>query len=277
MMILLLRCGSIRPRLCRLVQKGSVGLGAAALVCLSMYRLASAHGSQPDLKAEDPKLLTGAIYARGSDRQKLLFRFKRQASHSGSTRRVVRDFTYPDGRAAAQEEAIYEGNYLMSFVVREFQIGAVGSATISHATGQTKGTIQFEYVKSPGSSAKSRTEALRDNTLIGDMVAPFLADHWAALMRGEKVKCRYIVVPRMETVGFTFVKDATSDAKNTGVVSIKMEPTSRIIAAIVNPLYFSLEEAAPHRVLQYSGRTTPKLDVSGKWDDLDAVTVFDWK
>jgi hypothetical protein len=189
----------------------------------------------------------------------------------------VRDFTYPDGKAAAQEEAIYDGNYLVSFVLREFQIGAVGSATITHATAQAEETIQFEYVKSPGSSAKSRTEALRDNTLIGDMVAPFLADHWAALMRGEKVKCRYIVVPRMETVGFTFVKDTTSDAKIAGAVSIKMEPTSRIIAAIVDPLYFSLEAAAPHRVLRYSGRTTPKLEMRGKWEDLDAVTVFDWK
>jgi hypothetical protein len=81
----------------------------------------------------------------------------------------------------------------------------------------------------------------------------------------------------LETVGFTFVKVAGLDAKTPGTVTIKMEATSRIIAALVDPIYFSLEKADPHRVVEYSGRTTPKLYVRGKWEDLDAVTVFDWK
>ena len=62
-----------------------------------------------------------------------------------------------------------------------------------------------------------------------------------------------------------------------GLVRIKMEPTSRLIAALVNPLHFDVEASPPHRVLEYSGRTTPKIKVSGKWEDLDAVTVFEWK
>jgi hypothetical protein len=32
----------------------------------------------------------------------------------------------------------------------------------------------------------------------------------------------------------------------------------------------------PHRVREYTGRTTPKIQVKGKWKDLDATTVFDW-
>lgn len=279
MMSLLLRAGSTRARLCRPVQKCWTGLGAAILACLSMPRIFGADGLQAGtpVNYDEPKSLTGAIYERGTDRQKLLFRFKRQVTRSGSTLRVVRDYTYPDGKAAAEEEVVYEGTNLVSFVLREFQIGALGSAQIRRSTGPGEGSLQLEYVKSPGSAAKSRTEGLRESTLTGDMVAPFLADHWEALMRGEKVKCRFIAVERTETVGFTFVKERGSDAKNAEVASIKMEPTSRIIAAIVDPLYFSIEKAPPHRVVQYSGRTTPKLNVRGKWEDLDAVTVFDWR
>jgi hypothetical protein len=252
---------------------------SAVLLCFAGSRISAAENPQREarLNYEEPKSLTGAIYGRGSDRQKLLFRFKRQSTRSGSTVRVVRDFTYPDGKPAAQEEAVYEGNNLSSFILREFQIGAEGSAKVRRATSQAEGTVQFEYVKSPGNAAKSRTEAWQENTLIGDMVGPFLASHWDALMRGEKVKSRYIAVPRMETVGFTFVKEAASNPQNAEAVSIKMEPTSLIIAAIVDPLYFRLEKAAPHRVLEYSGRTTPKLNIRGKWEDLDAVTVFDLK
>jgi hypothetical protein len=29
-------------------------------------------------------------------------------------------------------------------------------------------------------------------------------------------------------------------------------------------------------VLQYVGRTTPKLKEGNKWKELDALTVFDW-
>ena len=53
-----------------------------------------------------------------------------------------------------------------------------------------------------------------------------------------------------------------------------MEPTSLVIAALVDPLYFTVEKNGPHRVLEYVGRTTPKIERNGKWKDLDAVTVY---
>jgi hypothetical protein len=109
------------------------------------------------------------------------------------------------------------------------------------------------------------------------MVGPFLVSHWDSIQRGEKVKCRYIVVPRKETVGFTFVRDPESKPQDSRVLVVKMEPTSPFISALVDPLFFTIEQAPPHRILKYAGRTTPKVDAGGKWKDLDAVTVFDWK
>jgi hypothetical protein len=90
------------------------------------------------------------------------------------------------------------------------------------------------------------------------------------------VKCRYIVVPRRETVGFTFTKEAASTWQGRQVLIVRMEASSQVIAALVNPLVFTVEQAWPHRVLQYVGRTTPKTQAGSKWKDLDAVTVFDW-
>jgi hypothetical protein len=55
-----------------------------------------------------------------------------------------------------------------------------------------------------------------------------------------------------------------------------MEPGSPFVAALVDPLSFTIEQSLPHRVLEYAGRTTPKTEVKGKWKDLDAVTIFDW-
>jgi hypothetical protein len=45
----------------------------------------------------------------------------------------------------------------------------------------------------------------------------------------------------------------------------------------IDPLYFSLEKDAPHRMLEYTGRTTPRVKKGKAWKYLDADTVFDWK
>jgi hypothetical protein len=109
------------------------------------------------------------------------------------------------------------------------------------------------------------------------MVGPFLASHWAALQRGEKVKCRYIVVPRAETVGFTFSKDSEAAGSDQDVLIVKMEATSPFLSPLVDPLFFTIEKAPPHRVLRYAGRTTPRIKAGSKWKDLDALTVLTGK
>ncbi|PWU12424.1 MAG: hypothetical protein C5B50_21465 [Verrucomicrobia bacterium] len=225
-------------------------------------------------KYEYPTNLTAEIYALGS--KNLLFRFTRSATHSGATLSVQRDFVYPDGKLADSEHVTYQGDQLLRYDLKELQLGAVGSARIRRSpTDPAKGSIEFEYRAGPDSRLKTSTEALAPDTLVGDMIAPFLISHWQALQRGEKVKCRYIVVPRLETVGFTFVKDAKRPPNRANGTVIKMEPTSRIIAALVDPLFFTIETASPHNLLDCTGRTTPKLQVKGKWKDLDAFTVFE--
>ena len=54
-----------------------------------------------------------------------------------------------------------------------------------------------------------------------------------------------------------------------------MEPSSLIIAQLVEPLLFIVEKGGGHRVLEYMDRSTPKLRDGSKWKDLDARTVYD--
>jgi hypothetical protein len=230
------------------------------------------------LEYEEPRFITGAIYGRGADAKKLLFRLEREARRSGETLNVRRDYTYPDGRLAAQEQVVYEGNDLVLYELKELQTDGEGSARIRRVPGNpAKGRIEFEYTSEAGSRTKRRTEGLAENTLINDMVGPFLISHWAALVRGQKVQCRYLVVPRRESVGFTFVKDSEAVWEGRKVIIVKMEASSIFVSALIAPLFFTIEMAPPHRVLQYEGRTTPMIEESGRWKDLDAVTVFDWE
>jgi hypothetical protein len=233
----------------------------------------------PELKYEEPRCLTGLVYGLGPESKTVLFKFKRVSNRSGSTLNVRREFTYPDGKPAAREKVVYEGDWLVSYDLEDLQTGEAGSVRLPPpADASAKSSVEFEYRKpASGGTLKARTETLVENTLINDMVGPFLVAHWDALLRGEKVKCRYIVVSRSETVGFTFVKDSESVWEGREVLVVKMEATSAFVARLVDPLIFTIEKAQPHRVFRYVGRTTPKLQVKGKWKDLDAATVFDWE
>lgn len=240
----------------------------------------TAKPSSAELMYEAPATLAGAVYAKGSGQKTLLFRFKRQASRSGSTLNVSREFTRPDGRPAVRQHVVYNGDELVSFELEELQNGGRGSAKIRRDPGDpAKGVIRFEYTKDTASASKPKTneEPLQKDTLVDDMIGPFIAAHWDALMKGERVKCRYLSVPRRETVGFTFVKESESTWQGQAVAMIKMEPTSVIIKALVDPVFFAIEKESRHRIRQYIGRTTPKIKAGSKWNDLDAETVYDWK
>ncbi len=231
---------------------------------------ASAAG-QEVLTYEAPKNLSARIYSKNGERAKPLFTFKRTAVREGSRLNVLREYHYPDGKIAARERVVYEGNQLVSYALEELQIEATGSAKLQRdSRNPAKAKILFQY----GTATES--EALQKDTLIADMIGPFLSSHWDSLVKGEKVKCRYIVVPRKETVGFTFKKQSEETRCGQPVLVVKMEASSPILSSLVDPLFFVLERQGSHRVLEYVGRTTPKLRQGNRWKDLDAVTVFDW-
>lgn len=230
---------------------------------------------------EEPKILVGKIFAQGPGR-KLLFQSQRTATRSGTTVKVVCEYTYPNGSLAARDGIIYEAGRLASFETEELQTVEKGSAVIRpEAKNPGKRKLFFQYTKGRGDSAKNSSDSESMNseneTLVDDMIPAFISTHWDTLMNGQAAKFRYIALSRTETVGFKLVKDSEAMREGKSVIRIKMEPTSLIIAALVDPLFFVVEKAAPHRVLEYIGRTTPMIKNGNGWKDLDAVTVFEWK
>ena len=229
------------------------------------------------LKYEEPRHLVGAIYT--ADRKKTLFNFSRTCVRNGNALSVSREYTYADGSLALKEKVIYEGDRLREYDIEDLQAGGRGSAKIIGLPGEpAKSVISYEYFKDvrSGKKPKTATEPFPNNCLISDMVGPFLLDHWSDLLKGNELKCRYIVIDRRETVGFTFVKDSEGRRNGRNVIIVKMFPTSRIISALVDPLFFTIEKDGRRRTLEYTGRTPVKIKDGSKWKDLDGVTVFEW-
>jgi hypothetical protein len=246
-----------------------------ALWCAVLHASAADVSDGHPLKYEAPASLAGTIYdAAGTN---VLFKFKRTATRSGTNLNVLREYTGLDGKLAARETVVYRGDQLVSYTLDELQIGAKGRAKILYEpSNKASGKIEFNYLL-PNGKLEKAGERLQSETLASDMVGPFLSDHWADLMNGREVKCRYLVIPRKETVGFTFAKHAETTWRGKPVVVIRMEPSSWLISRLVDPLFFTIEKNGQHRVLQYTGRTTPKIKSKAAWKDLDAVTIFDWE
>jgi hypothetical protein len=226
----------------------------------------------------EPKVLAGNIYDETANPKTLLFTFRRTATRSNATVQVSREYRTKDGTLAAREQVVYEAGQLVSCELDDLQTGARASFAVRPGPTRLKERrLLFEYARRKGDKPKTTSEELQPNVLVNDMLTCFIAANWEKLMTGASVPFRLVALERAETVGFKMLKVAESSRSGQAVVRIKMEPTSLIIAALVKPIYFTFEKGGQHRILDYSGRTTPKLARDGKWKDLDALTVYDWK
>ena len=225
-----------------------------------------------------PKLLNGTVYETDSKHQNVLFLFERSAVRSGSTVRVERLFSLPDGSTAAVEHIVYESGQLVSCEIKDLQAGLRGAIQVGP---DPKNPARQEMVISHGNETearvKSNTQEMPKDTLIGDMVYPFTLSHWDELMAGATVKFRFVSLERETTYGFKLSKAAEMVVNGKLAVVIRMEPASFVVARFMNPIYITVEKDGTHRILEYVGRTTPRFKKKNIWKYLEADTVFDWK
>ena len=79
---------------------------------------------------------------------------------------------------------------------------------------------------------------------------------------------------RMQTVGLKLAKDSEGTRDGKPVVYLRMEATNPLFAPFLKPLLFTVEAHGQHRILEYTGRASPRVLKNGKWVELDALTVF---
>ncbi|HEV2695866.1 MAG TPA: hypothetical protein VG347_23455 [Verrucomicrobiae bacterium] len=225
-----------------------------------------------------PALLTGTVYETGSDHKKVLFKFQRTATRSGSTVHAERKFTLPDGTIAATESITYDSGQLVACDMKELQAALWGKIQI---TGTPKNPSRQKIIISHGTAADTKKAGTSDDldkdTLIDDTIYPFIMAHWDDLTHGTSVKFRLVAVEWEKTFNFKMSKTGESTYQGMPVMILRMEPTNLLVAHFMNPLIFTVEKNAPHRVVEYVGRTSPRIKSGKTWKYLDADTVFDWK
>ena len=260
------------------------GVRAGSLLWLHLLASSPAADLNSDARAVprylEPRHLTGTIYEKDTKPLRLLFTFRRSAKQDGSVTIVSREYMYPDGRPASRETLRYERDELVRVESEQLQIGARGKAILQRVEGSSpKRLIQFEYQTGSGPKVKkaSNDETQQGVVLINDMIPGFLVANWDDLMQGRAVRFRYLIISRLETIEFKLEKTEQTQLEERSVVRFRMRPTNRISQMMIDPIVFTVERDAPHRILQYPGRTSPRIQRGTRWQELDALTVFDWK
>ena len=226
-----------------------------------------------------PPLMTGTFYEIGSHRKTILFKYQRQAMRQGDLITVHQTFTLPDGTVACREIIHYHKNQLASYLMEDVRAHTRGSIVIEPDPKKSAHErMLLEHWQGDGKNARvsRNSELLQTNTLISDTIYPHILEHWDELMHGNPVKFHFISLDPAATFNFRLVLEPPAPGPDQSVVVVKMEPTNLILAHWIRPIFFSIEKSPPHRVFSYTGRTTPRLPVDGKWKYADAEAVFDW-
>lgn len=225
-----------------------------------------------------PALLTGTIYATGPDHKQVLFTFRRTATRSGETVRVERQYLLPDGSTAASENIVYESGRLVSYEMKDLQAGVWGDIQIQpdpKIRAHDKICIRHGHDGDPKIACPG--VELPKDTLIDDSIYPFMLAHWDELMRGTAAKFRFVSLEWETTFAFKLTKTGETRLDGVPVVILRMEPSNPVLGKFINPIIFNVQKDSPHRVIEYLGRTTPRIKSGKTWKPLDADTVFDWK
>lgn len=246
------------------------------VLLLTLAAVPVSPAASPPYDYAKPSLLTGTLYAIGSDRKQVLYTFRRTATRDGTMVHVDRQFLLTNGTVAAEEKVLYESNQLVSFEMQDFQAGISGAIHIEpDPKNSSRQNIFISYTHGLN-PPKGRARPLQPDTVIDDTLYPFLMDHWDDLLRGKTVRFHFVSLDWERTFEFELMKTGASVQDGQPVVQMTMKPANIFIARLVRPIVFTVQANGSHFILSYVGRTTPRVRKGSSWKELDAETVFNY-
>jgi hypothetical protein len=209
----------------------------------------------------------GFVYEKNSERKKVLYTIEREEKKVDSKEVLTIKHLTPEGVLAVEEIATFEKNQLQKYELTYPLSQESGIVSVN------EGKTHFSYTKN--GKTKEDSEKWSDNFIVGLSLKNFIQSHWEDLINGKTLKVRFGVPDRLESVGFSLFRVKENEKDSQSIV-VKMKPTSFIISALVDPIFFNFE-VKTKELNYFIGRAKPKQLVNGKWKDLDAETVYYWE
>ena len=205
------------------------------------------------------------VFELKSARKKILFNCQNVTADKEGFTESKSTYTDPAGAVALEESAQMKGSTLVRYEMDQRQMGVKASVEVKDD--------QVLFEKTENGKTKKDSESLRKPLVISSTFWAFVKEHWSEITAGKTVGFRYASWERMETVGFEIKKSGEEVQDGHPVVIVKMAASSFVIAAIVDPLYFTYS-ADGAQMISMKGRVAPKQKIDSSWKDLDAEVVY---
>ncbi len=194
--------------------------------------------------------------------KKLRYEGTRQRIEAEGKVTVRTQMSKADGTKVQREVTVYDAQTLalISFEREDFLTGRLEKMS------KTGGKVVISFKEDRGEDVETEELDWEDNMALTLTIVPLLQRNWKTILAGEEVEIQLLVPSRQDTVTFDLEKDSLAKVGGREVTVVVMEPDSFFIRVLVDPLYFYLDNAAPHRLLEYTGRVSVKDDDG---DDLD--------
>lgn len=221
------------------------------------------------------EVVKGQIFPAGQPEEKAVFKYENTRIKAGEE--VVSSKTrYLDteGKLLVEEDVFYEGGKLRRYRYNQLQTDERGEIEIRNRK------VHFTYF----SQGKKQTdqEDLEEMTIVPDMIGDVLRSSWKQLSAGESVKVRFLLLERLDSVGFKFFVEKERDFAGKRAVDIVMKASSIFIAALAPKIIITMEKDYPHRLLETNGRLPvrmPKVNPPKSrkdWKAIDGRLVLEY-
>jgi hypothetical protein len=192
------------------------------------------------------------------------------------------------GALMITETAKYKGSHLIAQSIDNYQIGKSFTASVD----KNEVTFTTYSLKIAGDVGRDRSiamatgattgekkelshqsEDISDGFITGPVSLNFIKEHWDQLVKGERVKTRFSVFEREETIGFAFKKKGTEKVKDHDCVILEMRPSSFFVSMLVSPVEIALD-MKDKTLIRYRGRTSLQTMKDGKMQPLEAEIFY---
>ena len=192
----------------------------------------------------------GKVFDQEGDPNSALFSFERTERSEGSKRIVEgKFFEVPGNQIAVHEKLTYSQGATL-FERYEFERPMSKESAVVEIRD---GKIFFTYTDN--GKKEENKEKLEENTINRDELVPFVKRNWDTLMRGEKLKSRFVLPDRAETIGFGLRKRENVTERGIAAIRVVMFALSPFVAAVAGDTFLTFEAGGEHRLLKVEGRT----------------------
>ena len=213
---------------------------------------------QPPLAGE--RIYRGEVQALDQMPVGRLFFYERRVAVATGGLAASHITSQPDGAVVIEERAQVDPNYgLRHFEAVNTQAGHRGTVQVS-ADGR-----RLDYRLVDQGVVRTATEEVTAPVVSGPSLHGFILQHWPALVRGQVVPVRFIVLAELRTYGFDIALASQTD----GLTRFTVTPSSWWVRLAVAPLIVSFDDRLRHPV-RYEGRVPPMVLRNGRLQPLDA-------